>query len=48
MVIDGRTTAGYGQSRDDGLLTWNVKLAPGQKRELALVFRIEAPSSYDQ
>ena len=48
VVIDPRTTAGYGQSRDDGLLTWTLKLAPGQKRELALVFRIEAPSSYDQ
>ena len=48
VVIDPRTTAGYGQSRDDGLLTWTLKLAAGQKRELALVFRIEAPSSYDQ
>jgi uncharacterized protein (TIGR02231 family) len=48
VVIDPRTTAGYGQRRDDGLLTWTLKLAPGQKRDLNLVFRIEAPSSYDQ
>jgi len=48
VVIDPRTTGGYGQSRDDGLLTWKLALAPGQKRELDLVFRIEVPSSYDQ
>jgi uncharacterized protein (TIGR02231 family) len=48
VVIDPRTTGGYGQRGDDGLLTWTLKLAAGQKRDLALVFRIEAPTSYDQ
>jgi uncharacterized protein (TIGR02231 family) len=48
VVIDPRTTGGYGQSRDDGLLTWKLRLQPGQKRELDLVFRIEAPTSYEQ
>jgi uncharacterized protein (TIGR02231 family) len=48
VVIDPRTTGGYRLDRDDGLLTWRLKLAPGQKRQLRLAFRIEVPASYLQ
>ena len=48
VVVDPRTTGGYAHAREDGLVTWTLPLAPGQKRELVLAFRIEAPSSYDQ
>lgn len=48
VVIDGRTTGGFVQKKDDGLVTWRLKLGAGEKRELRLVFRIEAPASYEQ
>jgi hypothetical protein len=48
VVIDARTTGGYRLDKDDGLLTWRLKLAPGQKRQLRLAFRIEVPASYLQ
>lgn len=48
VVVDGKTTGGYAHDREDGLLTWKLKLAPGEKRILDLAFRIEAPSSYEQ
>jgi hypothetical protein len=48
VVIDAKTTGGYRLDKDDGLLTWRLKLAPGQKRQLRLAFRIEVPASYQQ
>ena len=48
VVVDPRTTGGYAHNREDGLVTWTLPLAAGQKRDLVLAFRIEAPSSYDQ
>jgi uncharacterized protein (TIGR02231 family) len=48
VVIDAKTTGGYKLGKDDGLLTWKVKLAAGEKRQLRLAFRIEAPDSYLQ
>ncbi len=47
VVVDSKTTAGYELARDDGILTWKVALAPGQKREIGLRFAVEIPSKYD-
>jgi uncharacterized protein (TIGR02231 family) len=48
VVIDAKTTTGYRLGKDDGLLVWRLKLAAGEKRQLRLAFRIEAPDSYLQ
>jgi uncharacterized protein (TIGR02231 family) len=47
VVIDEKTTAGYELARDDGIVTWKVKLAPKEKKDLELRFRVEIPEKYD-
>jgi uncharacterized protein (TIGR02231 family) len=47
VVLDPRTTAGYALEPGDGILRWQVRLAPGQTRNVDLAFRVEAPSSYE-
>ncbi len=41
------TTAGYRLAKDDGMLTWNVRLKPGEKKNVDLRFTVEIPSKYD-
>lgn len=47
IAVDHATTAGYTLDPSDGLLTWKVKLNPGEKRPLSLRFAVDVPSSYD-
>jgi uncharacterized protein (TIGR02231 family) len=48
VVVDGKTTPGFSHDKTDGVLTWRLKLVSGERRVLALAFRIEVPASYEQ
>lgn len=47
VELEPETTAGYTLQSNDGIATWKVKLAPGEKRTLDFAFHIDAPSSYE-
>jgi uncharacterized protein (TIGR02231 family) len=47
VYIDAKTTGGYDDRAEDGIVTWKLKLKPGEKRSVELAFHIDAPSSYD-
>jgi uncharacterized protein (TIGR02231 family) len=47
VAIDSKTTTGFTQKAEDGILVWKVKLAPSEKRTLDLRFYVDVPSSYD-
>jgi hypothetical protein len=46
VVIEPWTSAGYRLAAEDGLVTWRVRLAPGEQKQLELGFRVEVPASY--
>jgi uncharacterized protein (TIGR02231 family) len=46
VALEDRTTPGYAQNREDGIVTWKLSLAPGEKRELNLAFHVDVPSDY--
>jgi len=46
VTLEEKTTAGYGLQAEEGLLSWHVKLGPGETRKLGLTYRIDVPSSY--
>jgi uncharacterized protein (TIGR02231 family) len=45
--IDGTTTAGYALRNEDGIVTWRLKLQPGEKRTVELRYHVDVPASYD-
>ncbi len=45
--VDNDTTQGYERRDDDGIVTWHVKLKPGEKRRVDFLFHIDVPSKYD-
>jgi uncharacterized protein (TIGR02231 family) len=47
VVIDPKTTAGYELSKDDGIVSWKLSLAPKEKRNIELRFALEVPAKYD-
>ncbi|HZS37011.1 MAG TPA: mucoidy inhibitor MuiA family protein [Polyangia bacterium] len=47
VYIDAKTTGGYDNRAEDGIVTWRLKLKAGEKRNVELAFHIDAPSSYD-
>jgi uncharacterized protein (TIGR02231 family) len=47
VLIDKETTPGFKTAALDGLLTWPVTLAAGEKKTLEVHFTIEIPSKYD-
>ncbi len=47
VELEPRTTPGHTVQPADGIATWKVKLAPGEKRTVDLAFHVDAPSSYD-
>jgi uncharacterized protein (TIGR02231 family) len=48
VSIDAKlTTAGYDHRNADGVVTWRLKLQPGEKRTVELRYFIEVPASYD-
>jgi hypothetical protein len=46
VELDGATTAGYTLDRNDGIVRWSLKLAPGEQRAIDLAFHIDVPSDY--
>ena len=46
VLLDEKTTPGYQLKKDDGIVTWKVKLGPGEKRRVDLVFHVDVPASY--
>jgi len=47
VQVDDETSRGYAERKDDGILTWKLTLAPGEKKTVDLVFHVDVPSSYD-
>jgi uncharacterized protein (TIGR02231 family) len=47
VEIDPKTTKGYELEKADGIITWKVKLAKGDEKNVDLVFHVDVPSSYD-
>jgi uncharacterized protein (TIGR02231 family) len=48
VTIDApKTEPGYEQNKEDGLLTWKLKLRPGDSRTMGLTFYVDVPGSYD-
>lgn len=47
VELEQESTAGYTLASEDGIATWKVALAPGERRTVDLVFHVDAPSSYD-
>jgi len=47
VALEPETTAGYTLQSNDGIATWKVTLAPGEKRTLDFAFHVDAPSSYE-
>ncbi|MGI5863460.1 MAG: mucoidy inhibitor MuiA family protein [Myxococcales bacterium] len=47
VVLGKKTTSGYDLAAEDGIVTWKVKLAPGEKRDIELHFAVEIPEEYD-
>jgi len=45
--IDAATTGGYALRTEDGIVTWRLKLAPGEKRTVELRYHVDVPASYD-
>jgi len=46
VALEEKTTAGYELKPADGLVTWKVKLAPGETKTLELIYRVDVPASY--
>jgi hypothetical protein len=47
VEVDPGTTAGYQVKQPDGIVSWQVKLAPGQKETFDLDFHVDVPKSYE-
>lgn len=47
VALDEGTTAGYRLEKEDGIVSWQVTLAPGQKRTFELAFHVDVPDDYD-
>ncbi|WIG94978.1 mucoidy inhibitor MuiA family protein [Myxococcus sp. SDU36] len=47
VALEPETTAGYTLQPSDGIATWKVQLAPGEKRTLDFAFHVDAPSRYE-
>jgi uncharacterized protein (TIGR02231 family) len=45
VAFDGKTTAGYELRAADGIVTYKVKLAPGERKSVELVYYVDAPAS---
>lgn len=43
--FDGKTTAGYELKAADGIVTYKVRLNPGERRYVDLVYYVDAPAS---
>jgi uncharacterized protein (TIGR02231 family) len=46
VELEDRTTKGFERNEEDGIVTWKLKLAPGEKRSLELAFHVDVPNDY--
>ncbi|MGZ6142553.1 MAG: mucoidy inhibitor MuiA family protein, partial [Myxococcales bacterium] len=44
--LEDKTTAGFAKNAEDGIVTWKLRLSPGEKKQLDLVFHVDVPSDY--
>ncbi len=47
VELEPDTTTGFTQRREDGILSWTVKVPPASRREVVLHFHVDVPRSYD-
>ncbi len=48
VSVDAKaTTAGYELRPQDGVVSWKLKLAPGEKRTVELRYYVDVPAAYD-
>lgn len=47
VELDGDTTPGFARRREEGILSWTLKLPPASQREVVLHFHVDVPRSYD-
>ncbi|MBF5043759.1 mucoidy inhibitor MuiA family protein [Aggregicoccus sp. 17bor-14] len=45
--LEDTTSAGYQLDTGDGIATWRVRLAPGERRTLELAFHVDVPTEYE-
>src|SRR5260370_10554382 len=46
VALEDGTTKGFTRKAEDGIVTWKLSLAPGEKRELQLAFHVAVPKDY--
>ena len=46
VALEDRTTTGYTRKVEDGIITWKLTLAAGEKRALQLAFHVDVPEDY--
>ncbi len=44
--LEEKTTPGYTRKAEDGIITWKLTLAAGEKRALELAFHVDVPQDY--
>jgi uncharacterized protein (TIGR02231 family) len=47
VEVEPSTSKGYELKKDDGILTWKVRLGRGEKKTLQLHFHVDVPATYD-
>jgi uncharacterized protein (TIGR02231 family) len=46
VALEDGTTKGFTRKAEDGIVSWKLSLAPGEKRELQLAFHVDVPKDY--
>ncbi len=46
VELEDKTSAGFERNEEDGIVTWKLKLAPGEVRKIDLAFHVDVPSDY--
>jgi uncharacterized protein (TIGR02231 family) len=47
VELGEKTTGGHALDKEDGIISWKLKLAPAEQRDVELSFHVDVPSSYD-
>ncbi len=46
VELEDKSSAGFERNEEDGIVTWKLKLAPGEERKIDLAFHVDVPSDY--
>jgi uncharacterized protein (TIGR02231 family) len=46
VALEDPTTQGFTRNVEDGIVTWKLSLAAGEKRDLQLAFHVDVPNDY--